>query len=95
MKLESVPTLRIETERMKSSILAHLGVVGSELGEALSVEIDKAVASYPWEEQVRTIVHATLTQEIDSYFKYGEGRDKVAMAVKEGFDKVLGSGGGE
>jgi len=90
MKYEAIPRLRLEVESLKHSIIAHMGASESELGEALSVEIDKALASYDWQGQVSRVVHAELTKRIEDYFKFGDGYAAVKSAVEEGFAAVTG-----
>ena len=92
MNSTAMPILRMEVEGMKAAIMSHLGIHGSELGEALSREVDKAIAEYDWLGEVKRITHAVLTDRIHSYFKYGEGAKAVEKAVAEGFDAVTGKG---
>ncbi len=89
MDYDAMPRLRIEVEHMRHSIISHIGASGSELGEALEGEITKALENYPWERQVKAIVHETLNSMIESYFKYGEGSKAVRAAVLEGFQVAL------
>jgi hypothetical protein len=93
MKYEAIPRLRLEVESLKHSIIAHMGVSESELGEALSTEIDKALASYDWQGQVSRIVHAELTKRIEDYFKFGDGHSAIKDAVGEGFAAAMGKTG--
>lgn len=92
MDYKAMPILRMEVEGMKASILTHLGARGSELGEALSAEIDSAIANYDWQGEVKRIVHATLSEKIRYYFTFGEGAKAVQDAVVEGFDASTGKG---
>lgn len=91
MNHNAIPTLKLEVEGMKSAIITHLGVRGSELGDALDSEITKAVDSYPWQEAVFSIVHDAITKHIDVYFKYGKGKRAIVDAVDEGFKAVIDS----
>jgi len=92
MDYEAIPTLKIEIQNMKHSIIAHLGATGSELGEALNGEIMAAVDNYPWQKQVTAIVHEVLNKKIESYFSYGPGSKAVDAAVEEGFKVATGLG---
>lgn len=85
MNFEAMPILRMQIEGMKSAIVTHLGARGSELGEAMAEQVDKVIADYDWEGEVRRIVKATLTDKIQYYFKYGDGAKAVQDAVSEGF----------
>lgn len=92
MDYKAMPILRMEVEGMKAAILTHLGARGSELGDALSAEIDKAIAEYDWQGEVKRIVHAALSENINYYFKFGDGAKAVKDAVVEGFDAATGKG---
>jgi hypothetical protein len=90
MDFAAMPRLRMEIiEGLKASILTHLGAAGSELGQRLGEQVDLCIATYDWEGQVKRIVHQTLTDRIEYYFQYGEGRDAVVAAVNEGFESAL------
>lgn len=89
MDHNAIPIIRIEIEHMKHSIISHIGALHSDLGEALSVEIEKALANYDWQGQVTKIVHDAITKQIAWHFNHGDGKDMVESAVAEGFDKCL------
>ena len=92
MDYKAMPILRMEVEGMKAAILTHLGARGSELGDALSAEIDKAIAEYDWQGELKRIVHETLSQKIQEYFSWGEGAKAVRAAVENGFASATGKG---
>lgn len=92
MDYKAMPILRMEVEGMKASILTHLGAMGSELGDALSAEIDKAIANYDWQGEVTRIVHSALTEKITEYFSWGDGSKAVRAAVEDGFAAATGKG---
>ena len=89
MDFNEIPTLRFEISGIKSSILAHLGIRGSELGAAVDAEIERAVASYPWEDEVCKIVHEGISAAIKGHFVYGAGRKQIDDAIKEGLEKLI------
>lgn len=93
MKYEAIPRLKFEIEGMRTAIVSHLGVEGSEVGEVLDEEIKKAVAEFPWQERVSCIVHEALNDEISAYFRYGSGHKLVKDSVEEGFKAVLTAAG--
>jgi hypothetical protein len=92
MDYNAMPILRMEVEGVKAAILTYLGARGSELGDALSAEIDKAIAEYDWQGEVKRIVHATISEKINYYFKFGDGAKAVEDAVVEGFNSATGKG---
>jgi len=89
MNYEALPKIRLEVESMKHAILQHIGVVGSDLGERLSKEIEHSIESYPWQTEVDIIVHTAITNHIQEYFKYGDGREMIKGALSEAFSKVF------
>ena len=88
MDFNAIPTLRFEIDGIKSSIVAHLGIHGSDLGKAVDAEIERSVAAYPWEAKVRDIVHKAISEAIESHFMYGAGRKQIDEAIKAGFEKL-------
>ena len=90
MDFNAIPTLRFEIDGIKSSIIAHLGIHGSDLGKAVDAEVERAVESYPWEAKVCDIVHKAISEAIESHFMYGAGRKQIDEAIKAGFAEVKG-----
>jgi hypothetical protein len=90
VKAEAMPLIRLEVEGMKASILAHLGVIGSDLGVHLDEQIQHAIDSYPWEDKTKRIVHDAITKRLESYFTYGKGNQAIEAVIDEGFSKALG-----
>lgn len=86
MNFESVPVIRLEIEHLKHTIVSALGARGSELADALEDEIEKAVKNYPIEQEVERIVRAQITDGIESYFRYGNGRKTIDKTISAIFD---------
>ena len=91
MNIEAMPVLRIEIERLKHTIVSMIGARGSELGEYISAEMDKAVHNYDWEGHVRKIVHETINERIKAYFSYGDGAKAIKSAIDQGFNSSIKS----
>ncbi len=91
MDSNAMPAIRLEVQHMKAAIMHHLGVHGSELGEALDKQIMKAIDEYPWEDKVRTIAYLAIDETLESYFKYGNGRTAIYDAIDEAV-KGIGNG---
>ena len=91
MKSEMVPIIKFEVEHMKHTLMAHLGLCGSELGGYVAAAMGRAVENYPWEQNVTNIVHSVLTYEIEQYFTHGPGKDLISQAVSAGF-ATMGKG---
>jgi len=86
MHSKGMPLIRIQVEHMKHAIIEHMGLVGSELGERIGEEVDKAIIAYKWEERIHGIVHNTLNTEIAHYFNYGKGNKIIKEAIAKGFE---------
>ena len=87
MNYESVPIIRFEIENLKHQVATMLGIIGSELNDAISSEMEKAVADYDFEKEVRQAVNECLNEAIHNYWKYGKGREAIQQAVKEAIEK--------
>ena len=88
MNASAIPIIKITVENMKAQVLSHLGLIGSELGDAIESEIEKAIELYPWEAQVKEIVHSAISSSIDGYFKYGDGASIIGDVVKNSFKNL-------
>lgn len=86
MNIEAMPIMKVEIERLKHSIVSMIGARNSELGDYISAEMDKAINSYDWEGQVKTIVHDVINDRIKSYFSYGDGYHAIKSAIDAGFN---------
>ena len=84
-----MPTLKFEIEGMKSSILNHLGVVGSDLGLSLDKEITNAVENFPWQSRVDEIVSEAINSQLKSYFQYGEGADAIKLCINQAITNAI------
>jgi hypothetical protein len=58
----SGPVIRIEVEGMKHTILKHLTAYDGILQE----HVEKAIDSFPWEQELRTKTHAAVKKLLDS-----------------------------
>ncbi len=85
----NMPVIRLTIEQMKASILTHLGIRNSELGELIESQIDRAMEVYPWEEEVNRIVNKQITETIEAYFKYGQGSTAIKEAITEALSGVV------
>jgi hypothetical protein len=89
MNMEAMPRIRFDIESMKASILAHMGVVGSELGKCLDAEIEKAVNEFPWQQRTSDIVHEAIESQLKSYFQYGKGAESIKSVINESITNHL------
>ena len=89
MNYDAMPQIRLEVEHMKHSILHHLGVAGSQLGECLEKEIQAAIETYPWQHRVTEIVHHAIDDYVKAYWSYGKGSKRITQAIDDAFSQRL------
>lgn len=85
MKFEAMPIIRIELEGIKQSIIQHIGAAGSEYGELVAEQLEKAILTYPWEDTVRRTTERCIDEAIENYFKCGDGAKAIREAVNTAF----------
>lgn len=88
MRAEAIPEIRLTVNRMKATIVQYLGAAGSELGETMSKQIDDAIANYPWEREVKEIVHKAIHDHVENYFKWGKGHCDLRDAIEKAFENM-------
>lgn len=86
LDFSAIPIIRVEVDRLKSSIVHMLGMQGSILGERVAEQIDRAIADYPWQQQVEEAVSTAVTKAISQYFNYGRGWVAIKEAVEQGLE---------
>ena len=89
-----MPRIRIEVERMKYQVIHAFADHTEEIKAAVEAGLVQAIATYPFEEEIRKASEQVITEAIKDtlthYFKYGDGRkalDEViikAIQNKEG-----------
>lgn len=80
-----MPILKIEIDRLKERVTHALVIHEHEISEAVSKAIDKAVASFPFEEEVERIVHKETREAVERYFRMGEGRKAIDAVIDRAF----------
>jgi hypothetical protein len=85
--MQPVPVIRLEVERMRQTMVAHLSNAALQLDE----DIQCAVEAYCQPDHLSKIIHdetertlnAVIAEEVQKFFRYGEGRKAVAESVKK------------
>lgn len=83
----ALPIIRLEIEGMKHAISTAL----SEHAAKMDKDVQDAIQSYCAPDNIRRIISQaankalsdTIREEVDAFFRYGEGRKIVAAAIKE------------
>jgi len=83
----NIPIIRLEVEGMKMTISAAI----SEHAMQIEQDISRAVEDYCTPENISFVVRQAATnqlnhaikEEVERFFKFGEGRKAVAEAVRE------------
>ena len=86
--MNDMPIIKLEVERMKHTIMSHLGAYNNEMGKAIEAQIERAIESYDWEGQVTRITHECIQERIQSYFKYGAGSRFIGECVDNAFKEL-------
>ena len=81
MEPEMIPTIKLEINGMKAAIVSALGLVGSDLGQYIESEVDKAINSFDWQGEVERVSHEAIRECIAAFFKDGQGRRVVREAI--------------
>jgi outer membrane protein assembly factor BamD (BamD/ComL family) len=68
--LNSIPIIRFELEGMKRTIVTALMQHQAQMDQDIQ-------AAY------RRVVHQAAREEIDKFFRYGEGRKEIAEVIKQ------------
>jgi len=83
------PTIRIEVDDMKYSIMHYLSQHHRDVEAAVEKQIESAIENYDFEAVVAQGVRSCLSNAIKSYFEYGNGRGAIEQAVWASLDGVL------
>lgn len=87
MRNQAIPIIRLEVEGMRHTVSAALSAHSAQM----DADIRAAVEAYCTPENLAHVVKKLATAaledairaEVDSFFRYGNGRKAVAAAVKE------------
>ena len=85
--MNTVPTIRLELANMKQSIIMAF----NDLQLAQSADVRAAVEAYCTPENLQTVINATvrdtlnreIKEEVDRFYRYGDGRGIIKQAVQE------------
>jgi|VirMetMinimDraft_7_1064189.scaffolds.fasta_scaffold327519_2 SpoVK/Ycf46/Vps4 family AAA+-type ATPase len=83
----NIPVIRLEIQNMKYAIQTAL----TQHAAQMDADIQAAVESYCTAENIsrvvreaaRSALQEAIRSEVDKFFRYGNGREAVAAAVKE------------
>jgi hypothetical protein len=91
MRSEFLPIIGLDIKGMDAHLQSALGVKGSELGDAISQQIDKAIAEYPFEQKVSLYASQAIDSAISDYFNlYNHGGSQIYTAVFDFLaDKII------
>jgi len=83
MDFKYMPTIRVEVDHMKHSIISHLGNHMDEISKHVESKIEDAISCYDFEGQINRVVHEKITREIESYYGYGKGGEAIRQSVED------------
>jgi len=84
-----LPLIKLEIESMKHSILHHFGLYQAQLSDAVAAEIERVIGEYDYQGAVTKAAIEVLNGTIESFFRYGEGREIIQSAMNEALKKVF------
>lgn len=87
--MNNLPIIRLELEQMKYQILHAFGAHQHELSAQVTQELEKAINSFDYSATVSRIAHEIIKEQIESYFRYGAGRQAIETSVNDALDKVF------
>jgi hypothetical protein len=83
----SIPIIRLEVEGMKASILAaftaHVASLDADIQAAVDDFCRPANIAAVVTEHVNAVIAQAVREEVERFYRYGEGRRAVARAVAE------------
>jgi len=87
----SIPIVRLEVEYMKHSILHAF----TEYSAQVDADVKAAVEKFCSGENVSRIIHAAvetslkaaINEQIESFYRYGAGREVIKQAVSKALDR--------
>jgi len=83
------PIIRLELERMKHSMLTHLGAYHQEISDQVEKYMEGAIKNFDFGSAVEEASHEAIKDTINGYFKYGDGnrfiRDVITNSLNEMF----------
>jgi len=89
MDYSAIPIIKLELDQMKHSMLTHLGLVGGELSKAVSEQLDNVIANFDFSHTVSVAANRAISETIENYFHYGEGRQLIKATIEEAFNKIF------
>lgn len=90
------PIIRIELDHMRQSIVHALSEYSTQMTEYVNGELQRIVDSFDYDAVVREVANEAISRsikdEIDAYFRFGEGRKQINKLVEESFLRNRGAG---
>ena len=87
--MESFPIIRLEIQEMKHAILHHFSVHQMNVSNAVAEQIEKVIAAYDYEGAVVKAATEVLDGAIESFFKFGAGREMIRDSLNVALTKAF------
>ena len=84
--LNNLPTVRVEIEGMRLSLLHAITARSEEWDAMLKDAIDAALTPEAFQEAVareaRLVIDKVIRDEVEKFYRYGHGREVIRLAVE-------------
>ncbi len=82
---DELPAVRFTIEGLKTKVLHAVSMLTDEMDFAIQAQVEKAIAEFNWEREVRQLTVTCIRSQLEHYFKYGEGYTQIKSAIESGF----------
>ena len=87
--MNEYPIIRLELQRMKQSMLTHLGIYHQGISDQVERYMENAIQTFDFEMAVGSATHDAIEEVINEYFKWGEGRRVIKSAIEDSLNQMF------
>ena len=91
MNNQDMPIIKLELTHLKHNVMAHIVSHSDEVNKFIESSLDEILTSEHLKdhihEQTRFAVKEAVTNSINNYFKYGDGKKIIADSVMAMFNQ--------
>ena len=87
--MKEYPIIRLELERMKHSMLTHLGVYHQEISDQVEKYMDGAIKNFDFGSAVEEASRDAIVETINGYFKYGDGNRFIREVITKSLNEMF------
>jgi len=87
--MNEYPIIRLELERMKHSMLVHLGVYHQEISDQVEQYMNRAIENFDFGTVVEEAARDGIIETINGYFKYGDGNRFICDVITKSLNEMF------